>query len=438
MNRKSTSPTYIIEFETGLTKRDRDICEKQLRVGKQVYNGVLGVLKKRALQLHRDPEYIALMKEWAELSKKQEGDSDGQKLTKAECDVRKKEIGTRLNELRKIYKFNGEYCANDVGTQMRQHFGTALYSSVITKLCVRAYHTVRKVEQTSKRKTLPDGTTRPMSFEERLKAVKFVKKDDDFSIENINDKGGLRLKNGLLYFNKNTAIDVDMDKVHSDPYYELAMQDRIKFARLVRRTIRGKKRYYVQLAMEGTPPMINRCYGDGTVELMDVKISHYDVVDGNGEIKTVELAPGCRRNEEKIAELNRKMDASRRATNPNKYNPDGTINSKNKDPWVYSNRYRKLRTQYHELQRKNAELRKVTLEKQANDILEVGTNINLRHLSYKDLQKRKSKTEINEKTGMPKSKAMAGKEIGNRSPGYFVQCIKRKAEYVGGTVTDLS
>ena len=438
MSKKSKTATYIIEFETGLTKRDRDICEKQLRVGRQIYNRALSVLKKRAIRLHRDPEYIALSKELSEVSKKNEAEKEDIKsLTKAERE-RRDEIVGQILELRKKYKIQGDYCANDIATEMRQYYGKALYSSVICKLCQRAYQTVRRMEQTSVSKKLPDGTKRAMSFEEKIHSVRFVSADDDFSIENINDKGGLRLKNGLLYFNKNTAIDVDMDKVHSDPYYELAMQDRIKFARLVSRTIRGKNRYYVQLAMEGTPPMINRSYGDGTVELMDVKISHYDVVDGNGEIKTVELAPGCRRNEEKIAELNRKMDASRRATNPNKYNPDGTINAKNKDPWVYSNRYRKLRTQYHELQRKNAELRKVTLEKQANDILEVGTNINLRHLSYKDLQKRKSKTEINEKTGMPKSKAMAGKEIGNRSPGYFVQCIKRKAEYVGGTVTDLS
>ena len=33
----------------------------------------------------------------------------------------------------------------------------------------------------------------------------------------------------------------------------------------------------------------------------------------------------------------RKMDRSRRSTNPNKYNENGTINTKDKSKWIKSN-----------------------------------------------------------------------------------------------------
>ena len=40
--------------------------------------------------------------------------------------------------------------------------------------------------------------------------------------------------------------------------------------------------------------------------------------------------------------LMRKMDRSRRVTNPNKYNPDGTIKQGNKEKWIRSKRFWEL------------------------------------------------------------------------------------------------
>jgi hypothetical protein len=37
--------------------------------------------------------------------------------------------------------------------------------------------------------------------------------------------------------------------------------------------------------------------------------------------------------------LLRKMDRSRRATNPNKYHPNGTIKQGNKEKWIRSKHY---------------------------------------------------------------------------------------------------
>lgn len=52
------------------------------------------------------------------------------------------------------------------------------------------------------------------------------------------------------------------------------------------------------------------------------------------------------------------MDRSKRIQNPLKYNPDGTINRKNREKWVFSNRYMRLKNEYRELHRKNRKVRK--------------------------------------------------------------------------------
>ena len=60
---------------------------------------------------------------------------------------------------------------------------------------------------------------------------------------------------------------------------------------------------------------------------------------------------------EEKALLQQAMDRSRRATNPDNYNADGTIKS-GKKKWHYSKRYNKLMLQLKELQRKCKAIRK--------------------------------------------------------------------------------
>ncbi len=147
--------------------------------------------------------------------------------------------------------------------------------------------------------------------------MNFVRNDDDFSIEGATNNDGIYIRNGMLCFNRNTSLAIKPSRENDDKYYAEALQNRIKYCRLLSRTIRGKKRYYVHVLLEGTPPN-HRVYGDSKIELLDVKISHLEMqIDGKKEV--IELAPGCKNPEERIAEIERKMDASRRISNPNNY-----------------------------------------------------------------------------------------------------------------------
>ena len=65
------------------------------------------------------------------------------------------------------------------------------------------------------------------------------------------------------------------------------------------------------------------------------------------------------------------MDRSRRATNSQNYNEDGTI-KKGRKTWRYSNHYKKLKEKHSELCRINAINRQLAINEDANYLRSLG------------------------------------------------------------------
>jgi len=406
---KNTTKSFTLEFETGLTKKDRDLCEKKLRIGRSMYNAFLGEALKRYNGYMHDERYRAAVKLYRDA--KEHKDKEEMKA-----------LGDVMNQIKKEYSWNGKYSLNDMRMQQSHHFKGAIGANIAVTLSHRAYKTVEKFEKS-----------------QDAKRINFVKHDQDFSIEGCSNDNGIIYRNGLIYFDirKDQYVTIRPARKNDDWYYSEALKNRIKYCRLSSKTIRGRKRYYIQLVMEGIPP-IRRDYGDGKIEILDVKISHAEYRKEGEKPLIVELAPGCRNPEEKIAEIDRKMDASKRASNLDNYNKDGTI-KKGANKWVFSNNYRKLAAKRKEIYRSMAARRKVAHEELTNKLLAEGTDITIKHLSYKDQQRRSTaETRINPDTGMPYSKARQGKNIGNRAPSDFIAILNRKLGYIDKSITDIS
>ena len=129
------------------------------------------------------------------------------------------------------------------------------------------------------------------------------------------------------------------------------MHDEIAYCRLVRKTIRRKVKYYFQLVMKGNPPQ-KREITEGEVGL-DIGISTLAAVSDK-EVMIKEFCEGLDMLEKEKRMILRKMDRSRRATNPSKYNADGTNKKGNKDKWIRSKRYWKQLFELKEICRKLA------------------------------------------------------------------------------------
>lgn len=115
--------------------------------------------------------------------------------------------------------------------------------------------------------------------------------------------------------------------------------------------------------------------------------------------------------------LQRATDRSKRATNPQCFNENGTW--KKGEKFTPSKRYAALRIAYAETERKLATGRKCAHGELGNQILGLGNVIQSETLSYRSFQKN------------------YGKSVRVRAPGMFVEQLRRKAESAGGALIDL-
>lgn len=191
---------------------------------------------------------------------------------------------------------------------------------------------------------------------------------------------------------------------------------RVKFVRLVRRTLHGRHRFYAQLICAGTPyRKPEHQVGQGVVGL-DIGPSTLAVV--SAEAATLErFGDGLRPRRKQIRKLQRKLDRSRRATNPEHFNPDGTA-KRGPHRWHCSRRHRHTRKQLAELHRKQAAHRKSLHGQMGHRVLAQGNRVKLEKLSYRAFQRR------------------FGKSVGLRGPGEFVAHLKRKAESAGAEIDE--
>ena len=220
----------------------------------------------------------------------------------------------------------------------------------------------------------------------------------------------------------------------NDIYAQKAIQDRIKFCRIKREIIKGKYHYYIQLVLEGIPPKkVNNDTGEiiGGIGQGDVGIdigTRTIAYSSQYEVGLKELSPETNGIDKQLRLLQRKMDRSKRSINPNKYNTNGTINTKNKDKWIFSNHYIKIRNIRKELYRKQREIRKQLHCKLINYLLSLGDTFYVETMNYKGLQRRSKKTTKDDK-GKYNKKKRFGKSLGNKAPSMFLTILNQKLRY---------
>ena len=131
----------------------------------------------------------------------------------------------------------------------------------------------------------------------------------------------------------------------NDEYAHLALMDKTKYVRILKREVRGKVRYFVQLIQEGYPPIKRnrKIANDGTKRVgIDIGSSTIAISSEN-TVELRELAPECHVDE---AELRRIQRAKWIVLNERPIltisKNNGTV-KKGRWNWNYSTRYKKLR-----------------------------------------------------------------------------------------------
>lgn len=330
-------------------------------------------------------------------------------------------------ECRKLYEFS-LYDLELVAAKRRKsgRFERRVGSQETQKLAARAFSALEQYCFGARGRPRFKGVIRPLHSTEGKSNVTGIRWSKDSGTVSW---AGLTLK-------------AKLPSKTQDPYLHEALKSRTKYCRILWRQIRGRRRWYVQLVQEGLPPAKYMFQVKGSPEN---KASNYSTVgldigpstialSATGHSATpllvalVPLAPSVDPQYKEIRILQRAQDRSRRATNPDNYNTDGTIRKVVKDKqgkrttkiWTRSSRYKARQADLADKQRKMAAARKRDHNQLSNQIVAVGANVKTETLSYVAFQK------------------SFGRSVSNRAPGMLITTIRRKAESAVGKMENLN
>ncbi len=378
---KNNTTSYVVQYELLTTTRDRKSLEKKFNSAKSIYNTCLNECLKRLKKLRNSEEYNSLLKEKSSKERNRKLKEIELSLSYSEYDMHK-----YVKDIRKLYS---------------KHIG----SLEAQKLATRSFQTVEKIHYHVADK------------------VNFKNRFSDMSVENKSNNTGLRLKDDVVIWND---LRLRIKEKRNDIYNLQSKNDRTKYIRILKRKIRRKTRYFVQIIKEGVPPK-KRHFGNESIGI-DIGTSSVAIVSDSC-VKLDKLS-NTDNEYKKLRRLDRKLERSKRINNPNNYRKDGTVIKGSKN-WIYSNRYIKLKQKRKDLYRKLAVKRKEYQEILANKIIKLGVDIKVETMRFNALQKRAKNTTINKKNGKINKKKRFGRSLSNNSPSQLLTILDRKLHYVG-------
>ncbi len=402
---RSTTDTCCLTLPLKLEKWQEDRLEKRLEIARIVYNTFLNYELKKLRKLEASEEYIAIQNLLKETTEK----SEKEKLYKQRDKLRQKAGFTEFSFIKGIKPFYKHFNDN-IGSKVAQ-----------LDIAKRVWSAFEKM------------------FKGNGKQVHFRKRGDYNSVQGYSDSkksGGTEIMyrgSYIEWFGLKLPIKLDPDNVYENEM----LQHWVKFCRIIRKPGRNKSHWYVQLMLEGKPTVkcnpktgeIRYPVGTGNV---GIDIGTQTIAySSESEVVLQELADKVNNIEHEKRILQRKMDRSRRATNPDNYTEDGTIKRGVKLTHNKSRRYRKLQHNLAFLQHQQAEIRKQQHNDLVNHLLSRGNRFITEDMNWSTLTHRAKKTEISEKTGKHKRKKRFGKSVGNKAPAMLINLLDSKLKSRG-------
>jgi hypothetical protein len=389
---------FVVQFPLKTEKYQEDVLDKRFEIGRQIYNSLVNITQKRYREMIKTKKYRSLISQLSGDKKKD------------------KSVWRQINDIREQFGMSEYSFYKDV-QELQHHFSSNIDALTARKIAANLWRAYEKL------------------FYGNGEYIHYKKHDYFNSLEGTTNTRGIRFKDNMILWN-GLKIPVVID--YNNYYENQALKSEIVYCRLIRKFVRTKYKYYVQIVFKGTPPIkvdnetgeVKHYIGEGDVgiDIGTSTIAYSSATD----VKILELADRVQNIENQKRRLLRKMDRSRRATNQNNYNEDGTIKKQGnkKVVWNKSNHYVKYQNELKELYRKQADVRKYQHEYLANEIISLGDTIYVEKMNFQGLAKRSTKTEKNV-LGKFKRKKCFGKSIGNRVPSMLLGIIDRKLSYYG-------
>lgn len=397
-------------------------------------NELVSLMKKNYEQLMRTKKYRKLLKLYGSTKDKK----------------KRKELANQLNDMQKSYNVTWDFCRRSmIHIGEKYNIGSVF---ALTKAedvwqgMEKCLYANGKTIHFSKRGELP--CIRSKQINRGIPAfidgdkLRFKLRKMQFGIQ-VNDRFQSDEVNAVLSYLKD-PVKIDADAVNTlvekgcyiDTY-------RPCYATLVPKLIRGKYRIYLHLVIEGkAKPKYDRFgnprhkYGKGMIGAdIGTQTVAYTSDTEVGLKNLSERGNSIQTSERKERLYYRAMDRSRRATNPQNYNTNGTI-KKGKKTWKYSKHYKKIKAKHAELCRINAVNRQLAINEDANYLRSLGDVFVTEPKNASKLMRRAKETTVNNKGKFNKKKRF-GKSIQNRCPSGFQIAVENKFKVTGGTYIEV-
>ncbi len=405
-----STPTCCLTLPLRLEKWQEDRLAKRFEIARQIYNAMLGAELKKLRQLQQTKRYREVQAKLSGMYAAKDTKSKAAKQAYRERDALLKKAGI------------DKYAFTKDAKNFYKHFKDNIASNIATHcIAVNIWTAFQK-----------------MLFG-KGKKVHFKKRGEITSLQgySVSKKSG-----GVEIIFRGTYIEWNKLKLplklNPDNAYETEMlQNRVKYVRILRTPGKRRARWYAQLVLEGVPAVKRDVetgkaihpVGQGTVGI-DIGPQTIAYVSEK-EAVLKELADRVQNIEHEKRLVQRKMDRSRRAMNPENYVPDGTIKRGVKLTHKSSRRYDSLRRELACLQHQQAAIRKQQHIELANHLISLGDMFIVEKMQWESLARRAKETAVSEKTGKYKRKKRFGKSIANKAPGMMIEILKQKCNSLG-------
>ena len=392
-----------MEFELIAGNKEINFLEKRFNTGSNIYNLCLAHCIKQLNKLKRDKEYRKSVKALKTVKRKLEKKNLPQDEIKRLKDI-KVSCTNKIRELEKEYQFT----ENDIQKYAkvpREFIGKILNSAIVQNIASTAFDAVKKIQY------------------KKAKKVKFKKKGE-ISLEGKNNKTGLIFDIRTMKLKLGKKLSCNLKTI--DERQRNCFKNRIKFCRVLKRYIRGRKRYFLQIVFEGIPETDFQL-GEGEVGL-DIGTSTV-AVSSDDEVKLLKLSE-TEQEARKIRILQRSLERKRRTANPDNYDENGKVKKK-RNEWNLSKNYFKELNKLKEIYRKKRVKDNQHKNILVKFILSQGDTVKTEKNSINSWKNRSKKTVINKNNGKNISKKRFGKSVNNNAPGIFIRKMEEKLSYFG-------
>ena len=416
MAKKTQTESFTITRKMLTSLSKEKIIDKKFNTGNRIYNRIIKYCKKAAEALYADRWYQQCISSYKKaLSKGSEKSAD--------------EWYREILSLMEIYGLDKQSVEAYADEGRRRSCQKALNSHIVQKLSYNVFASVKKAVF-------------------RNTKIHYRKYRQTCSLEGKNNK------TGIIYREKEDIVDAFGLKFRlarirkKDSYLMEAMRHRVKYCRVVRKSVNGKYVYFLQLICEGSAPA--KLIPGKCMTGIDEGISTCAYVS-DSKAGFFVLADGVERYEKEITKWTAIYGRRRRFANPDCYNEDGTIKKGAK----FKNHTKGMEKALMKL--KSSFRKKTTYVKNkhgydTNRLIEESGLIIKEPMNYSSYAKRSKKKAERKTTSVTmkkssgefiqvfkfKKKKRFGKSVNRRSPGLFNSMLELKAKKYGIPVINVN